>query len=124
MSAGAFIRTLYQLDTGNGGGVCRLEIQPETELLTDGTTVNDAPAGPVTIPITAKVSLGNGANGIKPRSITFAWDDGQQPVNYTGDPLRIPILTEAAFAAYQLGTQLTYLGGTGEVVGRNPERVR
>lgn len=124
MSAGAFIRSRYQLDTGNGGGVCRIEVQPETELLTDGTTVNDAPTDPITIPITATVSKGNGANGIKPRSVTIAWDAGQAPADYTGDPVRVPVLTEAAFAAYQLGTQVTYLGGTGEIVGRNPERVR
>lgn len=124
MSAGRFIDSFYELDAGNGGGQCRIKVQPETELLTDGTVVNDSPGGPATIPVSAKVSGSNGEYGIKPRKITIRWDDGQIPDGYDGLTVTVPVLTVAAFAAYTLGSTVTYLGGTGDVVGRTPERVR
>lgn len=122
MSAGSFIRSFYELDNGN---IARIRVQPETELFTDGTTVNDAPAGPATVPVAARARKSRREYGIGARFVSFAWDDGQAPTGY--DPnvtLTIPIMTPAAYNSYNIGDTATYLGGTGEIVGKTAESLR
>lgn len=123
MSAGDFQRSFYGLDTGNGGGVARIRVQPETIAASIESTANAAPAGPATVPTSAQVSAGNREIGIKARTVTLDWT-GAPPDGYSGDPVTIPVLQEATFAAWVLGGTGTYLGAGVEVIGRSPERVR
>ena len=122
MSAGELLRTFYQLDTGNGGGIVRARVQPETVAASIATTPNDGATGPATVPITAKASGGNSEFGVNMRSVTLAWT-GTVPTGYSGDPVSIPVLQESTFAAWALGASGTYLGQSVEVIGRSPERV-
>lgn len=123
MSAGEFTRTFYELDTGNGGGIARIRVQPETLAATIGGSANTAPAGPATVPVSASVSAGNRENGIKARSVTLLFT-AAAPTGYSGDPVTIPVMQESTFAAWTLGATGTYLGAAVEVIGRSPERVR
>ena len=122
MSAGEFTRTFYELDTGNGGGIVRARVQPETIAASIATTANAGATGPATVPITAKASGGNSEFGVNMRSVTLAWT-GTVPDGYSGDPVVIPVLQEATFAAWVVGATGTYLGQAVEVIGRSPERV-
>lgn len=122
MSSGKFIRTFYET---NGGAVCRIRVQPETELASIGGVVNDAPAGPPTISTTAKVSKTSREYGIKPRRISFAWDAGQEPTGYDeGQLVYIPIMTRAVYDGVVPGEACTYLAGTGVCVNKLEEQVR
>lgn len=116
MSAGKFVYAFYQLDNES---VARIRVQPET--ITSG---NPSATGPANLPVTVRVSNGNRAFGIKPRSITLKWT-GAAPDGY--DPngiLRVPILQRGTYNAINLGAAFTYAGASAQVVGKNPERVR
>lgn len=121
MSTGNFLISKYELNGGSTIVPCRL--QPETVALTDGTTANDPPSGPVNLSVSAKASKGNREYGIGMRCITGSWQ-GSPPAGYSGDNVVIPVLTEAAFAAYQIGVTLTYLGASLTVVARKEEFLR
>lgn len=121
MSAGQFVREIYEDDNGVFHPI---RCQPETTLLTDGTTVNDGGAGPVDSAQPAKISRSSREYGLKPRTVTFEFDDGQAPTGYENRAQAVlPVLTPAAYAAYTAAprTQLTYLGGTGIVVNQSNE---
>lgn len=115
MSAGQFLRSFYQLDNGE---VARARVQPETI-----AGFNAAPAGPATVPGSARMGGGRRRFGINARFITAAWS-GAAPTGYDADGvIRIPILTPASYNAIELGDTLTYLGGTLEVIGKTGEKV-
>ena len=123
MSAGAFVSSIYELEASNGGGFAACKVQPETLALEIASTTNAAPAGPVDLPVSAKASKTNREYGIGMRSVTLEFT-GALPTGYSGDNVRVPVLTPAAFAAYQNQATGTYLGVGVRVVGRTPERVR
>ena len=123
MSAGVFERSFYALDTGNGGGVARCRVQPETIAATIGGAANDAPAGPATLPVQALASKGTREAGIGMRSVTVAFTAGA-PAGYADDPVTIVCLQEATYAAWAIGATGTYLAAAVEVIGRSPERIR
>lgn len=122
MSAGSFIDSIYE---SNKGTFHYVRVQPETELLTDGVVVNDAPAGPINSQLKAQVSKSRRGYGLKTRGIYVKFLEGLAPDGYE-DTSRIflPILTPAAFAAYTATPQkqLTYLNVTVVVVGESEEK--
>ena len=119
MSAGPFIRSRYEV--GNGS-ILRTRVQPETELLNDGTVFNSAPTGAATLPWGMKIRPGKREVGIIPRSVTLVFEAGNEPPGYKPDSsIEVPILTPAAFAAFQTATSLTYLSNTATVIGFNNE---
>jgi hypothetical protein len=121
MSAGQFVREIYESDSGSFHAI---RCQPETTLLTDGTTVNDGGAGPIDSTQPAKITRSSREYGLKPRTITFEFDDGEAPTGYENRAqVRLPVLTPAAYAAYTSvpRKQLTYLGGTGIVLNATNE---
>lgn len=125
MSAGAFESAIYELDAGNGGGFAPCRVQPETLDLLIAATSNDEGAGPVDLPVSAKASKGIREYGIGMRAVTLEFtDQGDLPDGYTGENVRVPVLTPATFAVYTIGAVGTYLGSPVRVVGRSPERVR
>lgn len=124
MSAGAFVRTKYEASTENQGGVYGITLQPETLQFDIGGSTNDPPAGAIDQVVTAYATPSRRKKGMRARYVTFEWDAGQVPTGYTGDPVRIPILTPVFFATAVAGAAGTYLGGTGTVVGRSGETAK
>lgn len=127
MSAGRFSRTRYAASYDTDA-IHPIRVQPETLALATvgGTPVtNAAPGGAINNPISALVTLGRRARGLRPRSITIQLADGvTPPTGYiAGSVARVPILTEALFADLNAGDDVTYLGVTWQVIGRSPEEV-
>lgn len=122
MSAGEFTNEIYQLDSSNGGFFMSCRVQPETLAATDGTNANDSAAGPVDAPGRAKSVKGKREFGVGMRAVTLELT-GTAPANYSGGNVRIPVLTPATFSAWTVGTSITYLATTWDVVGRSPESV-
>ena len=121
MSAGPFLTSKYELD--GGAQIVPIRVQQETVDLTDGTNDNDPPAGSVTLSLFAKARKGIREYGIGARNITISWD-AAPPTGYSDDNLTIPILTQAAFAAYTVGSGVTYLATAATVVARKSEQLR
>ena len=120
MSAGAFLQTSYESDSGE---VHPIRVQPETAAANFGGA-NAAPAGPITSSISARARGGIREYGLKARAFvivfTGAVPDGYEP----GNQYRIPVLTPARFNGTAIGTTGTYLGAPARVVSKVPERVR
>lgn len=115
MSAGRFERSFYELDNGE---IARARVQPETI-----AGFNPAPAGPATVPGSARMQSSRRRQGINARYITAVWD-GAPPSGYDDrTPLKIPIMTPATYNGIELGDTLTYLGATIEVIGKTGEKV-
>lgn len=106
MSEGAFTPSKYEMD---GGTVINVKVQPETLTVTDGTTVNDAPTGAVTLGISAYTRKPKNQYGVGCRLIRCIWTN-DPPAGYKDASFTIPVLTPAAFAAYSQGDTITYLG--------------
>jgi len=118
MSAGAFINGFYE---SNNGRIYRAKLQPETAALVIGGVTNVVPAGPATEEISATLGSGNDRGRMYARSVTVAFT-GAIPSGYSGDPVRVPLLTPAPFNAAVPGAAGTYLGESVTVVGRRAER--
>lgn len=123
MSAGVFEIEFYELDTGNGGGVASIRVQPETVAATINGAANAGASGPATIPLFAKAAKGVREYGIGARSVTLRFT-GAPPTGYSGDDVRIPVLLESTYASWALNETGSYLGAAVQVVGRSPERIR
>ena len=121
MSQGQFTRSRYQ---ANNGAIHPIRVQPETIAAVIDGNANAAPAGAVTVGLSARVSQSRRAFGLTPRQVTLAWT-GAVPDGY--DPrgtIRIPILTSANFDDINVGDTGTYLGSGVTVVGKSPESAR
>jgi len=121
MSEGNFVLSRYEASFGTF--VMPIRLQPETLLLTNGTVANDPPAGTVDLSLFARARKNNNEYGVGARSITINWG-GSPPPDYSGNSSEVPVLTEAAFAAYTIGSTVTYLGTTGTVSGRSSENAK
>jgi hypothetical protein len=120
MSSGQFIRSFYET---NGGAIARIRVQPETELAQLGGGVNDAPAGPPTVSTTVKVSKGRREYGIGPRKIGVVFDvapPGYEP----GNIYYIPVMTRARYDDTVVGSTITYLQQSAEVVSKIEESIK
>lgn len=121
MSAGAFTRTRYLADNGDTHPI---RVQPETVAAGYGSTTNTAPTSAIDNPISARVSGGNRAFGLKPRSVTMVFET-TAPTGYKlNSYIRIPILQPTLWNTIATGDSITYLGQTATVVGKSPERIR
>lgn len=123
MSAGTYDTTKYEMDATNGGYILKARVQPETLAATDGTNANDAPAGDIDAPGSAKVSKGKREFGVGMRKVVLELT-GTAPDGYSGDDVVIPVLTPATYTAWSIGTEITYLETTWEVKERYPESVK
>jgi hypothetical protein len=119
MSAGSFDISRYETDAGP---IHPCRVQPETIALDIDGTANDAPAGAVDGQGSANMGGSRRRNGINARYVLLRFT-GAAPAGYSGDDVRVPVLTPAAFAAYTLGATGTYLGEAVEVRGRTSEEV-
>lgn len=124
MSQGAFVNSRYSAEYA-ADTIHPIRVQPETLALVVDSEDNDPPAGSITNPISAVVSLGNRAKGLKPRTISIRLPLTGQPTGYLpGSVLVIPALNQVIYDAAQPGDSATYLGVTCTVVGKSPERAR
>lgn len=120
MSAGQFLRTFYELDNGE---IAAIRVQPETLNLTIGGTANAAPAGPASVPGSASVSRGRRSNGINARVVRIVFTT--PPTGYEGNsPIQLPWLQESSFDDLQTNDAVSYLGGTGVLIGKTAEKIR
>jgi hypothetical protein len=122
MSSGAFVTSKYE-STELSGEILLVRVQEETLALTIATVANAAPAGEVTIPLLASVSGNRKEYGVKCRKVTLEFTAGG-PTGYTGDNITLPVLTEAAYAAYIPGATGTYLTKAVKVVSRSAETAK
>lgn len=114
MSAGEFTTSKYEADYG--AFIHPIKVQEETLEFAIGAVTNAPPAGAVNHPIRVKVGKGNREIGLGPRLVTVEFT-GTLPDGYTGDPVRIPVLTKALAAVCIEGAEGTYLGSPVRVVG-------
>jgi len=123
MSAGEFRRAVYETNEGN---FANLRVQPETLAAeVDGVTNAEA-TGNVNQEASAQVSKGKRTTGINARTVTLRFT-GAPPTGYGGDPVTIPALTPAFYAACNPNNNTavgSYLGAAVRAVGRSPETVR
>lgn len=118
MSAGRFVRSKYEADSGN---IYNIRVQPETI-----GTFNAPPAG-VSDQETSANAVNRKGNGMFARGISIEWQ-GEPPAAPAGyDPrgnIRIPILTPSVYQNLNVGDTINYLGLPATVVGLIPERRR
>jgi len=124
MSAGRFTRSRY--DASYATAIHPIRVQPETLAFasqSDPPTLNNAPTGTITNPISALVTLGKRARGLRPRSVTVQLKDGETPPTgyVAGSIARVPILREGLYDELQVGDDATYLGVDWQVIGKSPE---
>lgn len=122
MSAGPFLDSFYESDTGE---IHNIRIQPETaSLLIDGVT-NTIPAGPANNSQQVKVSAARNSFGVKARKVRFEMTSPSttNPIIAAGSILELPWLQSDSFLTVtRPGKQTgTYLGGNIRVVGGTPE---
>jgi len=100
MSAGAFTRSRYAASYGSGTEIHPIRVQPETIACTIGGVANTAPTGALTNPISAVVSRGSRAKGLRPRLVALKAPATGQPATYAANGITvIPCLTEAFYNA-------------------------
>lgn len=122
MSAGAFVRARY--GASYALEVHPIRVQPETLAATIGGTVNAAPAGAITNPISARASGSKRSLGLNARKVQLAAPATNPPAGYqAGGVTSIPALGEAFYNLAIKGTTCTYLGAAFTVVSRTTEYV-
>lgn len=121
MSSGKFTISRYE-STELAGAIMPIKLQEETLVFAAGSA-NTPPTGAVTIPLYVSVGRNNSEYGVKPRKVRIRFT-GAPPAGYSGDDLVIPVLTQAAYAAYTPGVTGQYLGSPIVIVSRSPERAR
>lgn len=113
MSSGAFVKTRYAADYGAGTAIHPIRVQPETIDLIVATQDNDPPAGAITSPISAVVSRGKRARGLRPRLIALRTPTTSPPAGYLpGGIIIVPALNNAIWTAASTAdedTEVTYL---------------
>lgn len=122
MSSGAFELSFYEDENGN---VHSIRVQPETILLSINGTANTAATGPADPGFaSAQVSKGRNSIGYNARLVSIKFPTNP-PTGYKPDQIiRLPWLRQTTFGAIQAGQTVTYLGSTGVVAGKTPEKIR
>lgn len=122
MSAGAFSISKYAADSGT---IHPIRVQPETLAALVGATANAAPAAAVSAgAVTARVTGGNRAYGVKARSVSFKFTAAPPAGYLTNQTYRVPVLVKATYDAATVGAVGQYLGVATVIVGKSPERQR
>lgn len=123
MSAGAFVSSRYQVETGNGGTIHPIKVQPETLVLTINSVANTAPAGATTSRLIAQTSGSRRSYGVHAAKVSFRFVTA--PAGYKQDSIiTLPMLNTPIRAEAVLGAEGTYLGEDIVVVGKSTEVVK
>ena len=124
MSAGRFTRSRYSASYATA--IHPIRVQPETIALASGggtPITNSAPSGAISNPISALVTLGKRARGLRPRSVSIQLQSSATPPTgyVAGSIARVPILQETLYDALNVGDDVQYLGVSWDVIGKSPE---
>lgn len=119
MSTGAFVIAGYSTDNAD---IVPIKVQPETLTAVLGTANASAGATFAAGFPSAQVSKGKRAIGINARTVSLRFDavNGEYLV---GSILRIPVMTQARWAALSRGAAVTYQGAAATVAGKSPETI-
>ena len=121
MSAGRFEIKAYAADYSATANHPIL-VQPETLELQFGANSNGDAIGAINNPISAVISRGKRAKGLRPRTVTIKFDEGEAPDGYEeGCTITLPWLQRTGFGTITRGTTGTYLGANVTVVGKSNE---
>lgn len=115
MSAGTFVNSKYEADSGD---IHPCRVLPAT-LAANVGAVNAAPTGTVTVEFKARSTGGNRAYGLKMRAVSVRFT-GALPDGYAANQLlRIPVMTKTVWDDVVAGeTTGTYRGAPIIVVGK------
>jgi len=119
MSAGEFIIAGYSTDNAD---IVPIRVQPETLAATLGTANASAGSTFATGFPSAQVSKGKRAIGINARTVSIRLT-AELGGYKEGSILRVPVMTQARWAALGKGSTVTYLSTAGVVVGKSPETI-
>ena len=129
MSAGDFLDTKYELST-IPSQIWKIRVQEEAvDLVYDNAPnpdiTNDPPAGDLTAQVSVKVNKTNREFGVRPRYFVLEWITGK-PADYTGDTVRVPILTQAAFDGIPVGRTVVSIdtSKSWRVKAKEPEQAK
>lgn len=119
MSSGGFVIAGYSTDNAD---IVPIKVQPETLTATLGTANASAGAAFAAGFPSAQVSKGKRALGINARTVSIRLT--AELTGYKADSiLRIPVMTQARWAALNKGTAVTYQSVAGVVAGKSPETI-
>lgn len=121
MSAGAFLRAIYESDAGTFHPI---RVQPETVALVIEGVTNTVPGGPINSPISARVGGSRRGIGLKARTVTVEIPGGGATGYIENAKITLPVLDPATYLALAPNQTGTYLGQTATVLYKTPERVR
>lgn len=119
MSAGRFVRSRYAAVYNGGTAIHPIKIQPETQALSIADEANDPPDGAINNPISAVVSRGVNARGLRPATVTLRWTGLVSAAAGNLGTTTVPLLNQTirdAAATADDTTDVTYLGATTWVV--------
>lgn len=121
MSSGPFTVRVYE---ANSAETHFIKQQPESSVFSISGSPNTIPAGPPSSPFWAKTSRGAKEYGLRPRKLKFRFTNGQEPTGYADcGTLEVVIYSKAVYDAAVIGSDATYLGAPGTIVGRSPESI-
>lgn len=121
MSAGLTTVRIYE---GDSGETHFLRQQPESANFSLNGSPNTIPAGPPSSPFWAKSSRGAREYGLRPRKMRGRWKMGQSPEGYDEcGEFEVVIYSKNVYDSAVIGTDCTYLGGSGTLIGRVREDI-
>lgn len=121
MSAGPFTIRVYESDSAETHFIKQ---QPESAVFSIDGSPNTIPAGPPTSVFWAKSSRGAKEYGLRPRKLKFRFNNGSEPTGYADcGTLEIVIYSKSVYDSAVIGSNATYLGAPGTIVGRSPEDI-
>ena len=121
MSSGNFTLRIYE---ANSGDKHFLKQQPETATAIFDAAANVVLEGPATSAFWAKSSRGAREYGLRPRKIRGRWNPGQAPPGYDDcAEFAVVVYSKTVYDSAVLGGPITYLAGTGTMIGRIPENI-
>ena len=116
MSAGPIIKSKYVADYQTPSPIHPIRVNEETETLSVAGVGNDPPPDDINNPISAVVSRGKRAKGLRPRLIFLRAPSTGAPTGYRpGGITAVPALNKEVYAAAEIATDATtvsYLGVT------------
>lgn len=121
MSAGGFIRSVYQADDTTL--LFPVRVQPETLTLEIDGTANSAGGAAPNQVVSAKVSGGRRELGVTCRKVRFQFLTAAPTGYKLGETISLPVLNPTTYAVIAKGQQGTYLGQAIQVVGKTPEYI-
>jgi len=120
MSAGAFVRSKYESDSGE---IYSIRLQEETIAATIASAPNAAPSGAVTGEPSAFARGSRRGIGVNARGIRVAFTAAPPTGYLAGQVLSVPILQKTVWDGIARLDTGTYIGAAVEVVSKYAEQI-